>query len=274
MSNHKESDGNTSRRRFLKEAGAAVVGLSWGLPVLSAGCRAAAQESSAKVPGKQWAMVVDMEKCRREGVRQAAIEACDRAHNIPHIPDSDDEVKWVWTTEFQHAFPEDVHERTPAAQREAPVLVMCNHCTDPACVKVCPTKATWKRESDGIVMIDMHRCIGCRYCMAACPYGARSFNWRDPRPYVETDANGDYYSDYPTRARGVVEKCDFCAERLRDGQLPACVEAVAKVAGGAGALTFGDVTDPDSAASRLLRERETIVRRPELGTGPNVYYIV
>ncbi|HKJ93678.1 MAG TPA: 4Fe-4S dicluster domain-containing protein [Longimicrobiales bacterium] len=274
MSNRKGSDVNPSRRRFLKEAGAAAVGLSWGLPVLSAGCRAAAQESSAAPSLKQWAMVVDMKKCEREAVRRAAVEACDRAHNIPHIPDPADEVKWVWAAEYEQAFPEDVHERTPESQRRAPVLVMCNHCTNPPCVKVCPTQATWKRASDGIVMIDMHRCIGCRYCMAACPFGARSFNWRDPRPYVETDADGKYYSDYPTRTRGVVEKCDFCAERLRDGLPPACVEAASAVEGGAGALTFGDVTDPNSDVSRLLRERETIVRRPELGTGPNVYYIV
>lgn len=275
MSSLKGSDLNTSRRSFLKEAGAAVVGLSCGLPVLGASVRAVAQETSS-VPKsvKQWAMVVDVKKCQQEPVRRAVVEACDRAHNIPHIPDPADEVKWVWTEEYEHVFPDQVHHHMSETERVAPVLVMCNNCTDPPCVKVCPTQATWKRESDGIVMIDMHRCIGCRYCMAACPYESRSFNWRDPRPYIETDADGKYYSDYPTRMRGVVEKCDFCVERLRDGRLPACVEAAAGVEGGAGALTFGDVTDPNSDVSRLIRDRETIVRRPELGTGPNVYYIV
>jgi molybdopterin-containing oxidoreductase family iron-sulfur binding subunit len=148
-----------------------------------------------------------------------------------------------------------------------PVLVLCNYCTNPPCVKVCPTEATWKRPQDGIVMMDMHRCIGCRYCIAACPYGARSFNWRDPRPFLDSA----YFSSYPTRTKGVVEKCNFCDERLRQGLEPACVEAANKVV--QGALTFGCVSDPNSAVSRLLREKVTICRRVSLGTGPNVFYI-
>jgi molybdopterin-containing oxidoreductase family iron-sulfur binding subunit len=139
-------------------------------------------------------------------------------------------------------------------------------------VRVCPTKATWKRESDGIVMMDMHRCIGCRYCMAACPYGARSFNWRDPRPFIETDAEGNFLTEFPTRSRGVVEKCNFCAERLREGLQPACVEAANEVA--EGVMVFGDQTDPSSEVSRVLAETRTQGRRVSLGTGPNVYYIV
>jgi len=115
-----------------------------------------------------------------------------------------------------------------------PFVALCNHCTNPPCVRVCPTKATFKRAEDGIVMMDFHRCIGCRYCMAGCPYGARSFNFRDPRPYIKTELN----MKFPTRERGVVEKCNFCAERLADGLLPACVEACK-----AGALSFGDLAD-------------------------------
>jgi Fe-S-cluster-containing dehydrogenase component len=124
------------------------------------------------------------------------------------------------------------------------------------------------------VMMDMHRCIGCRYCMAACPYGARSFNWRDPRDHIARDQNGQLPSDYPTRTIGVVEKCTFCADRLRDDRPPACVEAAAAVPGGEGALTFGDLSDEDSDVSRILRENHTICRRISLGTGPNVFYIV
>jgi molybdopterin-containing oxidoreductase family iron-sulfur binding subunit len=110
--------------------------------------------------------------------------------------------------------------------------------------------------------------------MAACPYGSRSFNWRDPRPSIARDADGNFPSDFPTRSKGVVEKCNFCAERLRKGMQPACVEAANRVPGAAGALTFGDLSDPDSEVSRLLRERHTIARRVGLGTGPNVFYIV
>ncbi len=287
MSNRDREEGprsGTDRRTFLKEAGSAALGLGWGLPILTAACTRAgatqATEAGAARAGAeagaahQLAMVVDVEKCRADAVREAATEACRRAHNIPRIPDPDDEVKWVWSEKYERVFEDRVHAHMGEERLETPVLVMCNQCTNPPCVRVCPTQATYKRESDGIVMMDMHRCIGCRYCMAACPFGARSFNWRDPRPYVETDANGKYLSDYPTRTRGVVEKCDLCAERLRDGQLPACVAAAATVPGGEGALLFGDVADPSSEVSRVLRERESAVRRAELGTGPNVYYLV
>jgi Fe-S-cluster-containing dehydrogenase component len=263
-----------SRRRFLKELGTAI-GAGCALPLVEAACAAGERASAEQaLPRSQWAMVIDTAKCQREDVRRACIEACDREHNIPHIPEPAHEIKWIWTEEYQHVFPDQVHAHTPAAERVAPVLVLCNHCTDPPCVKVCPTKATWKREQDGIVMMDMHRCIGCRYCIAACPYGSRSFNWRDPRPYIERDERGEPASDYPTRTKGVVEKCTFCAERLRDGKPPACVEAANRVPGGEGALTFGNLADPDSPVSRLLRERETIVRRVGLGTGPNIYYTV
>jgi molybdopterin-containing oxidoreductase family iron-sulfur binding subunit len=143
-----------------------------------------------------------------------------------------------------------------------PFLVLCNHCDNPPCVRVCPTKATFRRP-DGVVMMDMHRCIGCRFCMAACPYGARSFNWRDPRPYIKT-----VNQDYPTREIGVVEKCTLCDERLTRNQLPACVEA------SKGAIFFGDLNDAKSKVREVLRTQYTIRRKPQLGTNPQVYYIV
>ena len=258
-----------SRRDFLKELGA-VVGAGSALPLLDPGRWAA----SATPAPTQWAMVVDLALCRRADVRAACIEACHREHNVPRVPDPEEQIEWIWTEEYQHVFPDFVHAHTETAVREAPVLVLCNHCTKPPCVKVCPTGATWKRASDGLVMMDMHRCIGCRYCMAACPYGSRSFNWRDPRPHVARGADNRPVSDYPTRTAGVVEKCTFCAERLREGRPPACVEAVAAIPGAERALTFGDVTDPDSAVSRRLRAEPTVVRLASLGTGPNVYYVV
>jgi len=264
-----------SRRTFLKGAGLTAVGLGCGFPILDAAASALqGGEREQDTLATQWAMVVDVEKCLADNVRRACTEACHAEHNVPDITERDDEVKWIWTEEYQHVLPDQVHGGTPEATKTMPVLALCNHCDKPPCVRVCPTGATWKRDSDGIVMMDQHRCIGCRYCMAACPYGARSFNWKDPRPFVRTKPNGEFLSDYPTRTKGVVEKCNFCSERLREGREPACVEAARSVQGGEGALTFGDRSDPESEVSRLLRERYTIARKISLGTGPNVFYIV
>jgi len=262
-----------SRREFLKESAAAALGLGTALPMVTAGCSSAeAQGQGDPASETQWGMIIDMEKARDPSVREACVEACRREHNIPRIQDPKEEIHWIWDEEYQHVFPDQVHEHTPQAVKEAPVLVMCNHCTNPPCVRVCPTQATWKRESDGIVMMDMHRCIGCRYCMAACPYGSRSFNWRDPRPFVDTDAQGNFLSEFPTRTRGVVEKCNFCAERIREGLEPACAEAANQIV--EGTMVFGDVTDPSSEISRVLQGEVTMSRRVSLGTGPNVFYLV
>ena len=112
-------------------------------------------------------------------------------------------------------------------------------------------------------ILDYHRCVGCRFCMAACPYGSRSFNFMDPRPHVK-----DLNPAYPTRMRGVVEKCTFCAERLEKGQMPACVEV------SNGAIMFGDLNDPNSLVRKVLANNFSIRRKPELGTDPGVYYII
>jgi Fe-S-cluster-containing dehydrogenase component len=143
--------------------------------------------------------------------------------------------------------------------------VLCNHCQNPPCVRVCPTKATYQRP-DGIVMMDFHRCIGCRFCMAGCPYGSRSFNWRDPRGGLPAKMPNPAY---PTRMKGVVEKCTFCSELLDKGEPPACVEACTEKL-----LAFGDLHDPATAVRALLKEHYTIRRKPNLGTQPQVYYIV
>lgn len=123
-------------------------------------------------------------------------------------------------------------------------------------------------------MMDYHRCIGCRFCMAACPYGARSFNWRNPR---EQYANGKYKfypnginKEFPTRMRGVVEKCNLCAKRISEGKLPACAEA----SGGTKAIVFGDINDPNSEISKILKTTYTIQRKPSTGTLPSVFYII
>jgi molybdopterin-containing oxidoreductase family iron-sulfur binding subunit len=267
-----------SRRDFLKRAGYTALGAGCALPLLGAAGRVMESgHGGGAATDSQLGMVIDLQKCLdTPGLMEACSKACHDAHNVPRIPDEDEKIDWLWTETYENAFPEQAHAFTADSLKGRQVPVLCNHCSNPACVRVCPTKATWKRQSDGIVMMDMHRCIGCRYCMAACPYGARSFNWRDPRPYVEKDENGNFPSNFPTRGMGVVEKCNFCAERLREGKQPACVEKALELNQGEGgaALVFGDLSDPGSEASKLLKEKYTICRRFGLGTGPNVYYIV
>jgi molybdopterin-containing oxidoreductase family iron-sulfur binding subunit len=253
------------RRSFLKLAGAGLAGVC-AVPVAQALARAARAETDAGAPQrKRWAMVIDERKClTREGCK-ACIQACHRGHNVPAMKEPRHEVKWIWKEPLQNVFPARVTPYTPAEVRDRPTMVLCNHCDNPPCVRVCPTQATWKRP-DGIVMMDEHRCIGCRYCITGCPYGARSFNWEDPRPSLPADA-----SDYPTRTKGVVEKCTFCTERLAEGKRPLCVEACEGI--GCGALVFGDAADPQSAVAALLRG-ELARRKPELGTSPHVFYVL
>jgi len=263
-----------NRRSFLRKAGCTALGLGCGLPLLSTGC-SDSRQGSAGQGSSQWAMIIDVQKCLDKKVREASAKACHLQHNVPEISDPKREIKWIWEENYEDAFPDQVHAQAKAALKASPVpvLVLCNHCTEPSCVRVCPTGATWKRQSDGVVMMDMHRCIGCRYCMAACPYGARSFNWSDPHAHVAQDGQGEYLSDYPIRARGVVEKCTFCAERIRlegPDTKPACVLAANEVV--EGAMRFGKL---DSAEIRqILRNQRTICRRVGLGTEPNVFYIV
>ncbi len=225
---------------------------------------AASGPAEATESAKRLGMVIDLQKCRQDDGCKDCRQACNTAHNIPQIPDPAHEVKWIWNEPFESVFPTQQTDYIKQTYAGHPIPLMCNHCASPSCVRVCPTQATWKRESDGIVMMDWHRCIGCRYCMAACPYGSRSFNWQDPRPAI-TALN----PDFPTRTKGVVEKCNFCEERLARGLRPACVEACKEKA-----LVFGDLADPDSEPRKLLRTRFALQRQPELGTGPSVYYLV
>jgi molybdopterin-containing oxidoreductase family iron-sulfur binding subunit len=211
-------------------------------------------------------MVVEAGKCIQKKGCSACTDACHLTHNVPDIKNPKEEVKWIWKEPYENVFPDQIHKYTETALKGQPVPVLCNHCERPPCVRVCPTQATFKRD-DGIVIMDMHRCIGCRYCIAACPYGSRSFNFKDPRPYIKS-----VNRDFPTRTKGVVEKCNFCAERLAKSLSPVCVEACQKI--GVGALTFGDLGKKDPNLMRILQNRHSIRRRPGLGTEPKIFYIV
>jgi molybdopterin-containing oxidoreductase family iron-sulfur binding subunit len=245
-----------NRREFLK-----VTGLGASASLVG-GCLAGDTVSGTG----RLAMAIDVDACARQRGCRVCIDACHARHNVPVFSDPARAVEWLSKETFAATFPEVVNEWTPAPTREQRVLVLCNHCGSPPCTRVCPTGATWRRD-DGIVMMDEHRCIGCRYCMVACPYGARSFNWSDPRLGL---ARVDPH--FPTRTIGVVEKCTFCAERLRAGLPPACVEAARQHA--CGALAFGHLDDRESALVRALRDRTVLRRRPALGTDPHVYYLL
>ncbi len=144
--------------------------------------------------------------------------------------------------------------------------VQCMQCDDPPCVKACPVNATWM-ESDGITVVDYDWCIGCRYCMTACPYQARHFNWREPEiPPEEINPNTNYLGNRP-RPRGVVEKCHFCTQRTREGRQPACQEACPT-----GARIFGNLLDPDSEIRRVLATKKVFRLKEDLGTEPKFWY--
>jgi molybdopterin-containing oxidoreductase family iron-sulfur binding subunit len=260
---------NSNRRYLLKIAGLTTFALAGGLGFTAA---ARVAPASAKAGGgtysadenalqaKRFVMAIDTRRFNAPDLRRKVVDACRRAHNVPSIP-GPREVKWIWDEAFKHVLadyagflPEDAEDRH--------CFLLCNHCANPPCVRVCPAGATYLTEQ-GLVAIDYHRCVGCRFCMAACPYGSRSFNFQDPRPFLD-----EINAAYPTRMRGVVEKCTFCAERLEKGQMPACVEA------SDGAILFGDAADPGSSVRRALAQRFSVRRRPDLGTDPGVYYLI
>lgn len=272
-----------SRRSFLKAAGisAVAIGAAPAIKAVAVASGEAASALPAKTPkaealvAKRWGMVINTNKITDEVV-QNVVTACRNAHNIPdfdHKPDKEkypdtrpankqQEIKWIWEEHYEHAFPEMEDEFLAEKYKALPFLVTCNHCKNAPCVQACPTKATFKRP-DGIVIMDFHRCIGCRFCMAACPYGSRSFNFRDARPFIDK-----INPEFPVRSKGVVEKCNLCAERLAKGEQPACVEA------SEGAIVVGDLEDPASEVRVLLNENYAIRRKQELGTEPSVYYIM
>ncbi|MBT7891678.1 MAG: 4Fe-4S dicluster domain-containing protein [Deltaproteobacteria bacterium] len=146
--------------------------------------------------------------------------------------------------------------------------VQCFHCENPPCVKACPTKATWK-EPDGIIVVDYDWCIGCRYCMAACPYWGRRFNWNEPEVPREEITTSQHYLGNRLRARGMMEKCTFCIQRSRKGKLTACVEACPT-----GARVFGNLLDPDSEIRFVLENKKVYRLKEDLGTDPKFWFFI
>lgn len=146
--------------------------------------------------------------------------------------------------------------------------VQCFHCEKAPCVKACPTKATWQ-EPDGIVVVDYNWCIGCRYCMAACPYWGRRFNWNEPYVPNKEMTKKQHYLGNRMRSRGQMEKCTFCIQRSREGKLPACVDACPT-----GARVFGNLLDPKSEIRFVLKHKKVYRLKEDLGTDPKFWYFI
>ncbi|MBW1688219.1 MAG: 4Fe-4S dicluster domain-containing protein [Deltaproteobacteria bacterium] len=167
--------------------------------------------------------------------------------------------------DFEEGDPFYNHDKVPA-EGMTYLPVACQQCEEPGCVKACPTGATWQ-EPDGIVTIDYDWCIGCRYCMTACPYGARHFNWTEPQiPSEEVNPNTHFLGNRP-RQHGVVEKCTWCIQRTRRGKYPACVEVCP-----VGARKFGNLLDPNGEMRHLLDHKRTFVLKADLNTRPKFFY--
>ena len=238
------------RRRLLGAAAVATMVLAPGVSLVAyaraedeAGTAGAKTGASA---GKRWGLLIDTAKCKPSC--NACVKACSDYNG--------------WKNEGRPTDPQwirKVEVSDPRSGLSHSVPVMCQHCADAPCVEVCPTGASFQR-ADGIVLVDRHICIGCRYCMMACPYKARSFvheNLTDQLP------------DAP-RGKGTVEGCTLCVPRVDAGQQPACVEACARE--GAGAMIFGDLNDPASAISRALAAYPSVQLRADLALDPGVHY--
>jgi molybdopterin-containing oxidoreductase family iron-sulfur binding subunit len=212
-------------------------------------------EARKGIPGKKFVMVIDLSRCKNVKACQAS---CNHAHHVEEAQN------WIKVYPMQ-----DADKTAPYWQPTT-----CMHCDEPPCVKVCPVDATFKRQ-DGIVLIDSDRCIGCRFCMAACPYSTRVFNWGDPELPVDiADQAYNPETSIPQK-KGTVGKCDFCPDMTRMGMLPHCVSACPN-----GVFFFGDMIE-DSVTNGaetfrftdLVRDKAGYRLMEDLGTKPSVYYL-
>jgi len=242
------------RRDFLKVAGGAIlIGASgtYAFRLLAATGMTRPGENTP-LSGRKWGMVIDLTKCKSGCT--ACLSACRDENNVTLPGDKRWDNHWIRKVTIEN--------KTGTEAIDKSVLLLCNHCDNPPCAQVCPVQATYKRH-DGIVIVDHHRCIGCRYCMIACPYNARQFNFRDSEEWINKER--------PKRSHGVAEACTLCAHRLDRGLQPACVEACAQEGGGA--LIVGDLNDPESDITRIMSRFAVKRLKEDLGTEPKVYYI-
>ncbi|MBA4178998.1 MAG: (4Fe-4S)-binding protein [Anaerolinea sp.] len=208
---------------------------------------------------RKWTMVIDQRKC--VGCSACTV-ACIAENNLPP------------GIAYRPVLEEEIGEYPKVTRRFTPRP--CMHCDEPPCVPVCPVGATYKRP-DGVVVINYDRCIGCRYCIVACPYGARSFDFGEHytdgtpgrQPYEESPAL-EYGKEWSrSSVEGITRKCHFCVHRLNAGMLPACVTTCIGEA-----TYFGDLNDPESLVTELVTSGRAVRLKEELGTKPNVYYLV
>jgi molybdopterin-containing oxidoreductase family iron-sulfur binding subunit len=217
-------------------------------------------------PDVEFGYALDISRC--VGCRRC-VYACVAENNQSRDP----QIHWIRVLEmdkekgidFAHANAYYEAEKVPRPGHFY-LPVACQQCANAPCVKSCPVGATWQ-EPDGIVVIDYDWCIGCRCCMSACPYGARHFNWTDPEiPAEEMNPKTHYLGNRP-RMKGVVEKCTFCVQRVRNGRYPACVEVCP-----VGARKFGNLRDPNSEVRYILEHKRVFVLKNELNTRPRFFY--
>ena len=215
--------------------------------------------------GVVFGYALNISKCK--GVRKC-VEACVAENNTGR----DSSMQYIRVLELDHG---DMNLNRADHYYEAETVprpgkfylpVQCMQCDNPPCVKACPVEATWQ-EPDGITVVDYDWCIGCRYCMAACPYWARHFNWNEPTLPAEALNTDTHFLGNRPRPRGVVEKCTFCIQRSRKGRQPACVEACPT-----GARIFGNLLDPNSDIRYVLENKTVFRLKEDLGTEPKFWY--
>jgi [DsrC]-trisulfide reductase subunit O len=233
-----------SRRDFLRSGAAAItITLAPGVTLMAFGGDSGDGVTSAT----RWGLLVDVSKCPPDCT--ACVTACSVENGWKDTGNPQTDAQWIRKIDLKDL----------ATGRESSLVVMCQHCENPPCVDVCPTGASFKR-ADGIVLVDKHTCIGCRYCMMACPYKARSFVHE---PITDQKS-------YAPRGKGTVESCTLCVHRIDTGRIPACVEACE--ATGNRAIIFGDLKDPTSEIAQRVASYPSVALRADLGLNPGVRY--